>query len=197
MTAPEINSGSLAMFAAFSIYVHKKEFSFPNFILVATAKRAPISESAMPSLGFQSDDAGRVRRSVPMLRKTMIALLTAAALTGGLTADAFARGDVAFARGDVGGMGMHGGAHAFPPRGHFHLAQQQHHHHRFFPGDPAFGLWPWYGYNDAPSDPYDDSSSTPQVVVPEPPAPACQHSEQTVTVPSENGGTAQVTILRC
>jgi hypothetical protein len=42
-----------------------------------------------------------------MLRKTMIALLTAAALTGGLTADAFARGD-------VDGMGMHGGAHAFP-----------------------------------------------------------------------------------
>ena len=34
-----------------------------------------------------------------MLRKTMIALLTAAALTGGLTADAFARG---------GGGGGHG-----------------------------------------------------------------------------------------
>jgi hypothetical protein len=118
----------------------------------------------------------------------MIVLLTAAALTGGLTADAFARGD-------VGGMGMHGGAHAFPPRGHFHFAQ----HHRFFRGDQAFGLWPWYGYNDAPSDPYDDSYSTPQVVVPEAQttAPACQHSEQTVTVPSENGGTAQVTILRC
>ena len=28
-----------------------------------------------------------------MLRKTMIVLLTAAALTGGVTADAFARGD--------------------------------------------------------------------------------------------------------
>jgi hypothetical protein len=121
-----------------------------------------------------------------MLRKTTIALLTAAAFTGGLTADAFARGD-------VGGMGVHGGAHAFPPRGHFHFAQ----HHRFFRGDQAFGLWPWYGYNDAPSYPYDDSYSTPQVVVPEPPTPACQHSEQTITVPSENGGTAQVTILRC
>jgi hypothetical protein len=36
-----------------------------------------------------------------MLRKTMIALLTAAALTGGLTADAFARGG--------GGGGGHGG----------------------------------------------------------------------------------------
>ena len=128
-----------------------------------------------------------------MLRKTMIVLLTAAALTGGLTADAFARGDVAFARGDVGGMGMHGGAHAFPPGGHFRFAQ--HHHRR---GHQAFGLWPWYGYyDDAPSYPYDDSYSTPQEVVPEPSGPACQHSEQTVKVPSENGGTAQVTILRC
>jgi hypothetical protein len=132
-----------------------------------------------------------------MLRKTTIVLLTAAALTGGLTADAFARGggvvplDASAA--GVNGMGMHGGAHAFPSRGHFDFAQ----HHRFHRGHQAFGLWPWYGYNDAPSYPYDDSYSTPQVV-PEPtPAPACQHSEETVTVPSENGRTAQVTILRC
>jgi hypothetical protein len=127
-----------------------------------------------------------------MLHKTMIVLLTAAALTGGLTADALARGgggDASAAA--VHGMGMHGGAHAFPSRGHFHFAQ---HHRR---GHQAFGLWPWYGYDDASSYPYDDSYSTPQEVVPEPPRPACQHSEQTVTVPSENGGTAQVTILRC
>jgi hypothetical protein len=32
----------------------------------------------------------------PMLRKTMIVLATAAALTGGLTADAFARGGAVF-----------------------------------------------------------------------------------------------------
>ena len=38
-----------------------------------------------------------------MLRKTMIVLATAAALTGGLTADAFARG------GGGGGGGRHGG----------------------------------------------------------------------------------------
>ena len=57
--------------------------------------------SAMPSLGFQSDGRGRVRRSISMLRKTMIVLLTAAALTGGLTADAFA--------GHGGGFG--GGGH--------------------------------------------------------------------------------------
>jgi hypothetical protein len=40
---------------AFSIYVHENEFSFLNFILVVAAKRAPISEIAMPTLGFQSD----------------------------------------------------------------------------------------------------------------------------------------------
>jgi hypothetical protein len=139
-----------------------------------------------------------------MLRKTMIVLLTAAALTGGLTADAFARG------GEGGGVehggGFGGGGHMgggfggghFAGRGMAHFAQ---HHRR---GHQAFGLWPWYGY-DAPSYPYDDSYSTPyddssssaQVVAPEPPRPACQHSEQTVTVPSENGGTREVTILRC
>jgi hypothetical protein len=89
--------------------------------------------------------------------------------------------------------GMHGGVHAFPFRGHF--AQ-----HRFFRNRQFFGGWPWYGYYDYP---YDDSDSmnysTPQVVVVHEPAPRppCQHSEQTVTVPSENGGTRQVTILRC
>jgi hypothetical protein len=40
---------------AFSVYVHKSEFSFLNFILVVTAKRAPICESEMPTLGFQSN----------------------------------------------------------------------------------------------------------------------------------------------
>jgi hypothetical protein len=46
---------------AFSINVHKNEFSFLNFILVVTAKRPPISESAMPTPGFRSDG----RRSRP------------------------------------------------------------------------------------------------------------------------------------
>ena len=40
-----------------------------------------------------------------MLRKTMIVLVTAAALTSGLTSDAFARGG----GGGFGGGGMHGG----------------------------------------------------------------------------------------
>jgi hypothetical protein len=91
------------------------------------------------------------------------------------------------------------GMHAFHPRAHFaprrfgHFAR-----HHFFRNRQAFVLWPWYGYYDAPY-PYNDYS-TPQVVVAperEPPRAACQHSEQTATVPSANGGTAQVTILRC
>src|SRR4029077_19859135 len=83
----------LSMGARAEARVHKNEFSFLNFILVVTAKRAPISEVRCPVWVFSQMDASRVRRSIPMLRKTMIALLTAAALTGGLTADAFARGD--------------------------------------------------------------------------------------------------------
>src|ERR1700756_2885607 len=54
-------------------------------------------------------DAGRVRRSIPMLRNTMIVLLTAAALAGGLTADAFARGGGGGGGGHGGGFG--GGGH--------------------------------------------------------------------------------------
>jgi hypothetical protein len=44
-----------------------------------------------------------------MLRKTMIVLLTAAALTGGLTADAFARGGGGGGHGGGGDGGGHGG----------------------------------------------------------------------------------------
>jgi hypothetical protein len=38
----------------FSICVHKNEFSFLNFILVVTAKRASISQGAMPTNGRRS-----------------------------------------------------------------------------------------------------------------------------------------------
>src|SRR6202030_3119172 len=59
-------------------------------------------------------DALASGRSIPMLRKTMIVLATAAALTGGLTADAFARGGGG-GGGHMGGGGGHmggfGGAH--------------------------------------------------------------------------------------
>jgi uncharacterized membrane protein len=58
-------------------------------------------------------DALASGRSIPMLRKTMIVLATAAALTAGLTADAFARGGGG--GGHMGGGGGHiggfGGVH--------------------------------------------------------------------------------------
>jgi hypothetical protein len=61
-------------------------------------------------------DALASGRSIPMLRKTMIVLATAAALTAGLTADAFARGGGGGGGGHMGGGGGHmggfgGGAH--------------------------------------------------------------------------------------
>jgi hypothetical protein len=102
------------------------------------------------------------------------------------------------------GAAVHGhgmGMHASHFRGHFaprHFGRFARHH--FFRNRQVFfGVWPWYGYYDAPAYPSDDYS-TPQVVVApqqEPPRAACQHSEQNVTVPSANGGTAQVTVLRC
>jgi hypothetical protein len=78
-----------------------------------------------------------------------------------------------------------------------HLAHNQfrHRHHQ------AFGQWPWYGYYDVPpyTSDYDMTFSTPEtaVVAPTQPTVGCQHSEQTVKVPSENGGAREVTILRC
>ena len=91
------------------------------------------------------------------------------------------------------------GGHHFVRGNHFALAR---HHFRFFRHRQAFGLWPWYGYYDVPPYTYDDSMTYPTpatvVVRPEPPpAVGCQHSEQTRKVPSENGGTTEVTILRC
>jgi hypothetical protein len=50
-----------------------------------------------------------VRRSIPMLRMTMTVLATAAALTGGLSAGAFARGGGGHMGGGAGGAHMGGG----------------------------------------------------------------------------------------
>ena len=91
------------------------------------------------------------------------------------------------------GFGMqssHFGGHHFVRGHHFALAR---HHFRFFRHQA-----PWYGYYDVPPYTYDDSMTypTPEVVVRSEP-PRCQHSEQTYTVPSENGGTTEVTIKRC
>ena len=85
-----------------------------------------------------------------------------------------------------------------------------HHFHHFRPlarqhfrsvRNQAFGAWPWYGYYDMSPYTYDGSMSyqMPETLVvrPDPPQVRCQHSEQTRTVPSANGGTTEVTILRC
>jgi len=74
-------------------------------------------------------------------------------------------------------------------------------HHFRSVRNQAFGAWPWYGYDDEPPYTYDDSMTYPTpgtvVVRPEPQQVRCQHSEQTRTVPSANGGTTEVTISRC
>jgi hypothetical protein len=98
------------------------------------------------------------------------------------------------------GAGGHGfGIHSFHVRGHF---RSVHHHFRLARHHRGFGLWPLYGYYDWPPYTLDDamtySTPDPVVLAPEPPrAVGCQHSQQTVTVPSENGEPRQVTIIRC
>jgi hypothetical protein len=99
------------------------------------------------------------------------------------------------ARGRGGGVRVSGhhvvnGRHA--------LARQ---HFRSFRNQNS-NLWPWYGYGgyyDQPYDYYSPTYQAPQTVVvrPDPPQVRCQHSEQTRTVPSANGGTTEVTVLRC
>jgi len=62
------------------------------------------------------------------------------------------------------------------------------------------GLWPYYGYDYVPTDASGDIDAT-TYATPGPtgvlPAPACQRSEEMVTVPSEKGGTRQIKIIRC
>jgi hypothetical protein len=106
------------------------------------------------------------------------------------------------AKAGVDGFGMHsppaGGMHSPPAIGQlppYDPFRHRHHHHR------AFALWPWYGSYDVPqyTPDYDPTDATPETVVapPTPPRVGCQHSEQTVKVPSENGEVREVTILRC
>jgi hypothetical protein len=100
-----------------------------------------------------------------MLRKTMIVLATAAALTGGLTADAFARGGGfgggggghmggGFGGGRMGGLGVgrgFAGHHFAGTRGHFGHDRRFDHDRRFrfgF-GSGDFGFYDYgcsYGY---------------------------------------------------
>ena len=98
------------------------------------------------------------------------------------------------------GGGVRGGGHHVV-RGH-HVVNRRHALARQHFRNQNSNLWPWYGYGgyyDQPYDYYSPTYQTPQTVVvkPDPPQPRCQHSEQTRTVPSANGGTTEVTILRC
>jgi hypothetical protein len=99
--------------------------------------------------------------------------------------------DVAYARG--GGMG----GHAFHFSGHLRAF---HHHGRGHFARNNQNLWPWYGgYYTLPPDVSGDgdvTSSVPVMYVPVRVA-TCHKVQEAMTVPSEEGGTRQVTVTRC
>ena len=85
-----------------------------------------------------------------MLRKTMIVLATAAALTSGLTSDAFARGG----GGGFGGGGMHGGFGGAHIGGGFEgrsVAVRGHHGGTWRGFAPVYGLGCGYPYYNCPT----------------------------------------------
>jgi hypothetical protein len=153
---------------------------------------------------------------IVMLRKILTACTIAVAMLAA-PATLSARSVGGFGGHGFGGMhsfgmgsrwgGVHSLHHAafFPRHGRIlnALAKQHFRFLRVQNNFNNFGLWPWgFGYYDEPY-PYDDyllgyqNYQTPTVVRPEPPQVKCEHSEQTRTVPSANGGTTEVTILRC
>lgn len=97
------------------------------------------------------------------------------------------------------GMGSGPGMHSFHFKSHF-LS----HHHRFAHrhNNNAFG-WPLYGgYYAMP--PYDDTAGGepggPAVVIVQDyrlPQLTCEKHRETITVPSESGGTRDITVTRC
>ena len=89
----------------------------------------------------------------------------------------------------------HGG-HAFHFSNRLHFARQ--------PGAYNAGYWPFYGGGIVAVPPYADVNAVnyvqpPTIVyVPLPPqALTCHHSVETVTVPSESGGTRAISVTRC
>lgn len=87
----------------------------------------------------------------------------------------------------------------------FHFSTHLHgsHHQRAYGAYGAYGAWPLDGGvtvvpPDTPDSVMTYAPPAQVVYVPEPPqALGCHHSEQTVTVPAEAGGTRQVTVTRC
>ena len=68
-------------------------------------------------------------------------------------------------------------------------------------GHRNFNQWPWYGgvYATAPYDNYATQVQPANFVyVVEPPrVHSCQYNKETITVPSESGGTRDITVTRC
>jgi hypothetical protein len=118
-----------------------------------------------------------------MLRKTMIVLLTAAALTGGLTADAFARG---------GGGGGGGHGDGFGGGGHMGGGFGRGHRTVIFPylEDGS----DYSDYDGAPTDAYPPPAATVQAPETE---PACHRTSETFNVPATGGGTRKITVIGC
>lgn len=96
------------------------------------------------------------------------------------------------------------GSHGSFVRGPVFVGRPAVAHRPFFPGRrfvrPFLGWepvpygwgWPDYGYGDIPNDAFGDNT------VPEPPRTfGCNRSVETVTVPSEDGGTRQIKMIRC
>ena len=64
-------------------------------------------------------------------------------------------------------------------------------------GLAPYGLsWPYSG-DDVPADAFGDSDGASDAAPQPPSGPVCQHSVETTTVPSEDGGTRQIKIIRC
>jgi hypothetical protein len=88
------------------------------------------------------------------------------------------------------------GTHSFHFSDHFRAT---YHNGRY----GAYGAWPFYGGGIVAVPPYGSEGmanyAPPTVVyVPLPPqALTCHRSQQTVTVPSEEGGTRKITVTRC
>lgn len=97
------------------------------------------------------------------------------------------------------------GFHAPPLYRHWHGGHRWHgrYTHRWprYAGQwPAYGgdWWPLYGSAALMSPEQDSSDAQPiPTVVWSPPQLTCQRSQQIVSIPTENGGTQQVTITRC
>lgn len=100
----------------------------------------------------------------------------------------------AYARGAMGARSVHFGHHfrMSPRRGHQHFVRHNQNQN----------LWPWYGgYYALPSyvsgnDDMTSSAPAPVMYVPVR-APTCHKVQEAMTVPSEDGGTRQVTVTRC